>query len=75
MEPASGVDLASDALRTTYKGPNRFTPTASVVTELVRTGDFEAVLEWVLGLDAKAPFRVRTESSPNRVIVEVRVSP
>jgi hypothetical protein len=71
MEPSSGVDLASDALRQTYKGPNRFTPTASVVTELVRTGDFEAVLTWVIGVKGKPGFRVNTLTGPPRLVIEI----
>jgi hypothetical protein len=45
------------------------------VLDVVRQSDFEANLDWVIGLDARTPFRVRTESSPNRVIVEFAVSP
>jgi hypothetical protein len=74
FEPASGFDLAGEG-RQVYTGPTRLDLATRTVLDVVRTGDFEAVLEWVLGLDTKAPFRVRTESSPNRVVVEVRVSP
>jgi hypothetical protein len=74
FEPASGFDLAGEG-RQVFTGPTRLDLATRVVLDVVRTGDFEANLEWVLGLDAKAPFRVRTESAPNRVIVEVRVSP
>ena len=58
MEPASGADLSGEELRITYKGANRITPSTSVVTELVRTGDFEAVLTWVVGVKGKPGFRV-----------------
>jgi hypothetical protein len=74
FEPASGFDLSGEG-RQVYTGPTRLDLATRTVLDVVRTGDFEANLEWVLGLDAKAPFRVRTESSPNRVVVEVRVSP
>lgn len=74
FEPASGYDLAGEG-RQVYTGPTRLDLATRTVLDVVRAGDFEANLEWVLGLDAKAPFRVRTEASPNRVIVEVQVSP
>ncbi|HUP84961.1 MAG TPA: hypothetical protein VM143_04750 [Acidimicrobiales bacterium] len=74
FEPASGFDLAGEG-RQVYTGPTRLDLATRTVLDVVRTGDFEANLEWVLGLGTKAPFKVRTESSPNRVIVEVRVSP
>jgi hypothetical protein len=58
-----------------YKGPRRFAGDASgtaVVKELVRTGDFEAVLSWAVGLEQRVDFRVTTASSPARLIVDFR---
>ena len=75
FEPASGFDLEAPEGRQVYTGPTRLDLATRTVLDVVRTGDFEANLEWAIGLDAKAPFRVRTETAPNRVIVEVRVSP
>lgn len=71
MEPASGADLSGEELRITYKGANRLTPSTAVVTELVRTGDFEAVLTWVIGVKGKPGFRVDTLTGPSRLIVEI----
>jgi hypothetical protein len=71
MEPASGFDLNSGEGQLVYKGPKRL-PGASVVKEVVRTGDFEAVLTWAIGLDSKTPFRVSTATSPSRLIVDFR---
>lgn len=71
MEPASGVDLSGPELRQVYKGENRIAPSTSVVTELVRTGDFEAVLNWAIGVKGRPGFRVDTLSSPPRLVVEV----
>jgi hypothetical protein len=73
MEPASGFDLNSGDGQLVYKGPKRL-PGASVVKEVVRTGDFEAVLTWAVGLDAKVPFRVTTATSPSRLIVDFRAA-
>jgi hypothetical protein len=71
MEPASGFDLNTGEGELVYKGPKRL-PGTGVVKEAVRTGDFEAVLSWAIGLDGKAPFRVTTASSPSRLIVDFR---
>jgi hypothetical protein len=75
MEPASGFDLATGEGELVYKGPRRVDGAAggtSVVREVVRTGDFEAVLTWAIGLEEKVDFRVSTTSSPARLIVDFR---
>jgi hypothetical protein len=38
----------------------------------VRIGDFEAVLNWAVGLSDRVDFRVRTASAPARLIVDFR---
>jgi hypothetical protein len=75
MEPASGFDLNTGEGVLVYKGPKRIDGSAagtSVVQELVRTGDFEAVLSWAVGLSDKVDFRVQTATSPLRLIVDFR---
>ena len=75
MEPASGFDLNTGEGVMVYKGPKRLggsTAGTSVVQELVRTGDFEAVLTWAIGLSDKVDFRVQTATSPARLIVDFR---
>ena len=75
MEPASGFDLNTGEGQLVYKGAKRIDGSAagtSVVQQLVRTGDFEAVLGWVIGLDEKVDFRVTTADSPSRLIVDFR---
>ena len=71
MEPASGFDLNTGEGELVYKGPRRL-PGTGVTKEVVRTGDFEAVLSWAIGLEAKVPFRVTTAASPARLIVDFR---
>lgn len=71
MEPASGFDLNTGEGELVYKGPRRL-PGASVVREVVRTGDFEAVLTWAVGLSDKVDFRVLRLSSPSRLVVDFR---
>jgi hypothetical protein len=59
MEPAYGFDFESGA--PTYTGPRRIAPAGGVhVREIVETGDFEAVLTWVIGLDSARPYQVVT---------------
>ena len=75
MEPASGFDLNTAEGVMIYKGPKRIDGAGagtSVVQELVRTGDFEAVLSWAIGLSDKVDFRVQTATSPARLIVDFR---
>ena len=75
MEPASGFDLNTGEGVMVYKGPRRLEGSAagtSVVQELVRTGDFEAVLTWAIGLSDKVDFRVSSATSPFRLIVDLR---
>jgi hypothetical protein len=75
MEPASGFDLGTGEGVMVYKGPKRIDGAAagtSTVREVVRTGDFEAVLSWAVGLEDRVDFRVRTAASPARLIVDFR---
>jgi hypothetical protein len=75
MEPASGFDLNTGEGELVYKGPKRLEGSsagATVVKEVVRTGDFEAVLSWAVGLESKVPFRVTTATSPSRLIVDFK---
>jgi hypothetical protein len=71
MEPASGFDLSVPEGEMVYTGPRRLPGTGtSVVREIVRTGDFEAVLTWAVGLDARVPYRVLTLDDPSRIVVD-----
>jgi hypothetical protein len=75
MDQASGFDLTKNEGELVYKGPKRLDGTAagaSVVQEVVRTGDFEAVLSWVVGLSDKVDFRVTRADAPARLIVDFR---
>ena len=73
MQPASGVDLSAPQLTIVYDGPDRIPVTGQteLITDLVRTGDFEAVLSWVAGTSEKVPFRVLRLSSPTRVVIDL----
>jgi len=56
---------------TTYTGPNELKPGLPNLVEAELTGDFEAVLTWVLGVNEEADFRVLTLESPPRLVVDV----
>ncbi len=76
MEPASGVDLSAPQLTVVYDGPDRV-PVAGqteLITDLVRTGDFESVLTWAAGAQRKVPFRVLRLEDPTRVVVDLQTS-
>jgi hypothetical protein len=75
MEPASGFDLTTGEGELVYRGPRRISGSESgtpTVLELVRTGDFEAVLTWAIGLDEMVDFRVLTLDGPPRLVIDVR---
>ena len=75
MQPASGFDVETGEGKLVYDGPRRIDASkagASVVKELVRTGDFEAQLGWAVGLDSPVDFRVRTLPQPPRLVVDFR---
>jgi hypothetical protein len=75
MEPASGFDLSVPEGELVYRGPRRLNggeAGTSVVREVVRTGDFEAVLTWAVGLSDRVDFRVTRLQSPARLVVDFR---
>jgi hypothetical protein len=73
MEPASGFDLTTGEGELVYTGPRRVSGSGlSVVREAVRTGDFEAVLSWAVGLADRVDFRVITLDDPARIVVDFR---
>jgi len=54
-----------------YTGPDELKPGLPNLVEAELTGDFEAVLTWVLGVNEEADFRVLTLESPPRLVVDV----
>jgi hypothetical protein len=72
MEPALDADLTQEDAPATYTGATRFSPDdTSVITELVRTGGFEAVLTWAIGTNDEAPFLVTTLDGPPRLVIDL----
>jgi hypothetical protein len=74
IEPASGFDTSQGEGTITYTGPKRIDGSAAgaqAITEVVRTGDFEAVLNWAIGLDHETDFRVMRLDAPARIVVDL----
>jgi len=70
MPSATGFDFETST--PSYNGPTEFTPSDTAqVREVVRTGDFEALLTWVVGLDEQRPFTVNVLHDPTRVVVDI----
>jgi hypothetical protein len=69
FEPAATADLSGPELVRTYTGPKRIAApeNAHSLREVVKSGDFEAVLTWVIGLDDRRPFAV-TRSADGIVV-------
>jgi hypothetical protein len=55
-----------------YDGPNSIVPPGfQAIREVRLIEDFEAVVNFVIGLDAERPFRVGTLTDPPRVYVDI----
>ncbi len=69
VTPASGYDL--EAGQATFGATQVDGPGGGPVHEVVRAGDFEADLVWVVGAEAETPFSVTTLPSPSRLVIDV----
>jgi hypothetical protein len=68
IEPGYGYDFVNG--KPTYLGSKSIRVTdANHVQSIVETGDFEGVLNWVIGLDGKRPFSVQATALPRRQLV------
>ncbi len=73
LEPASGADLSKSNAPQTYTGPTAINPQGTrYVVQLKETGDFEAVMTWVIGLRSQRPFTARILRSPQseRLVID-----
>ncbi|MFI7618676.1 hypothetical protein ACIBP6_46375 [Nonomuraea terrae] len=57
--------------RLTWEGGPVYQAGLGNLTDVVRTGDFEARVGIALVLDRKAPFEVKEMGSPNRLVIDV----
>jgi hypothetical protein len=72
MSPASDADQSKPDAPRTYTGPVRISPSMPEVAQLVRTGGFEGVLTWVVGVRDRTDFRVMTLHNPARIVIDLR---
>ncbi len=72
FEPAATADLSGAKLEPTYTGPRTITPGGMhFVRQVSKTGDFEAVLTWAIGLSERRPFKLTSSGSPPRLTIEL----
>jgi hypothetical protein len=58
LTPAMTAKIEGDEVEKTYTGPNRVqSDVPSFVKEVVKTGDFESTVTWVIALDRERPFK------------------
>jgi len=56
----------------TYSGPTDFKPGFPALTELIQAGDFEAVSEWVVGMNGPSCHRLFVLTNPTRVVIDLQ---
>jgi len=69
LKPAMTAKIDGDQVTKTYTGPNRL-PGTDPVTEVVKTGDFEGVVTWVIGLDRELPFSAEPRVDTLDVVID-----
>ncbi len=69
--PAATAIASGDKLEFTYRGKRLQPAGMRHVKEIVKTGDFEAVVAWAIGLDGKRPFKLSGSSSAPGFTVEI----
>lgn len=65
---ATGVDFEYEP---TYHGPAVLRPGFAMLREAVRSGDFEATLGWVLGLERQTCWDAFELRNPDRVVIDL----
>lgn len=74
LEPSGTADLSDPAAKQTYTGPRDIEVDGRVLKHMKVICDFEAVLEWVIGLDEERDFAVVVLDDPSRIVVDVSES-
>jgi hypothetical protein len=70
LTPAMTAKIDGDQVTKTYTGPRRLeVDDDPIVRDVVKTGDFEGVVTWVIGLDRKRRFTTDTHES--QLVVEI----
>ncbi len=71
LEPSGTADLTKEDAPLTYEGRREIDVSGEILKHLQVVCDFEAVLEWVVGLDERRDFTVFTLDDPPRVVVDI----
>lgn len=71
LEPSGSVDTSDPNARQTYTGPRDIDVGGRVLKHMKVVCDFEAVFEWVVGVDARREFSVFTLDDPSRIVIDV----
>ena len=69
LSPARRFDI--DTMVPTYTGDLVLEPGFDPIAQVVFIDDFEAAMQWVIGLDAQHPFTVEVLQDPLRLVVDV----
>lgn len=69
LSPAMTAKIEGDQVKKTYTGPRTLTG-PEPVEAVVKTGDFESVVTWVIGLDRKRPFSVEASGGTLSVAID-----
>jgi hypothetical protein len=69
LMPAMTAKIDGDQVTKTYTGPRRL-PGTDPITEVVKTGDFEGVVTWVIGLDRTRPFSAEASDGTLAVVID-----
>jgi hypothetical protein len=69
ISPALTYDI--DTFDPTYEGDQELRPGFDPIVEIQFIGDFEATMEWVIGLDGEHPFTVAILQDPLRVVIDI----
>jgi hypothetical protein len=69
ISPALTHDV--DTFEPTYTGDEELRPGFAPIVEIQFLGDFEAVMEWVIGLDSERPFTVEILQDPLRLVIDI----
>jgi len=64
FSPAATATADESSVTFSYTGPKRLRPTSrGAVQEIVKIGDFEAQLDWAIGLDRRRPVAVTRDGT------------
>lgn len=69
ISPAMRHDI--DTFELIYLGPEEFDPGFDPIVEIQFIDDFEATMQWVIGLTSERPFTVEVLQDPLRLVIDI----